>query len=73
MTIRRTYEKEKRTRAWGIIDINILNGYYSLSPNGTKITSAPILIYELGPLLKQAQSILTPEQSDDFVEAGSIL
>ena len=57
----------------GIIQVNILNGYFTVQPNGKKITSAPMLLYELAPLLRQPDEFNTPEQSDDFVLAGSIL
>ncbi len=70
---KRNSNKEDHDRIRGITQINVLNGYYSINSKGFKVTSAPILMYDLGPILKNARRLNTPEQTDDFVEASTIL
>ena len=65
--------KNNRDRVKGIIQVNILNGYYTEQEDGKKISSAPMLLYELAPILRQVDDFKTPEQSEDFIEANSIL
>lgn len=68
-----TQRKNNHDRVKGIIQVNILNGYYTIQENEKKIASAPMLLYELAPLLRDVEEFNTPEQSDDFVEASDIL
>ena len=65
--------KNNHDRVKGIIQVNISNGYFTIQENGKKISSAPMLLYELAPILRHIDSFKTPEQSDDFIIAGSIL
>lgn len=70
---KRNSNRENHDRVKGIAQINISNGYYSINAKGNKSTSAPILMYELGPMLKKINAFNVPEQADDFIEANNLL
>ena len=65
--------KEEHDRVVGIVHINILHGYSKTNKKGYEITSAPILIYDLAPMLKQVFKIDTPNQSEDLIKADLLL
>lgn len=70
---KRNENRDDHDRVRGITQINIANGYYTTNAKGYQVTSAPILIYDLGPILKNVTNFTTPEQSDDFIVANSIM
>ena len=65
--------KNNHDRVKGIVQVNILNKYFTMQENDKKIASAPMLLYELAPILRQVNEFRTPEQSNDFIEAMDIL
>lgn len=65
--------KDEHDRVKGIAHINIVNGYSTTNNKGFEVTSAPILIFDLVPLLRNAKNFNTPKQSEDLIKADTLL
>ena len=69
----RNEDKYAHERVNGIIDINILNGYYKTDDRGNKITTKPIMINTIAKILKYENCFENIEQLNDYIKADTIL
>lgn len=69
----RNEDKYAHERVKGIIDINILNGYYKTNNIGNKITTKPVMINTIASILKYENCFESIEQSNDYIKADTIL
>ena len=60
--------RNEHDRVKGITRINIINGYSKTNSKGFEVTSAPILIFDLVPILKNARNFQTPKTASHWAE-----
>lgn len=65
--------KNEHDRVKGITNVNKIYGYSKTDKKGFEVTSAPILLFHLIPLLRNFKNFKTPEHSDDLIKADSLL
>ena len=59
-----------KTTTNAIIEVNIVNGYYDVLPNGKRITPRPVLFYKFAPILNNYEHLITPELSTGISKGG---
>lgn len=69
----RNDNRDDHDRVRGIVQINISMGYFTQNEKGFNSVASPILIHDLGPILKNIPAFHTPEQIDDKVKADTLL